>query len=295
MQTIEALKRKIDSVTDLESVVKTMKAMASVRIKQYEKAVLSLRAFSRTIDMAMQVVVSHPLPPLAEDRKTRDGHVGAVVFGSDQGMAGQLNDVVLNHTLKHLRQSLPPETGNMRFIAVGARMKRKLERVGHPVDAYIRVPGSVAGITSHVQDILSVIDEWERRWSPRRIWLYYSIKPEKTGFLPHAERLLPIDQQWVEELKKKEWPSRCLPMITMDTTAMFSSLIKQHLFTAIYKAFAESMASENQSRLQSMQQAEKNIQEELDDLSMEYHRRRQMAITGELLDIVSGFEALETT
>jgi len=73
---------------------------------------------------------------------------------------------------------------------------------------------------------------------------------------------------------------------------LFSALIRQHLFVVLYRAVAESLASENASRLASMQAAEKNIQEHLAGLTMRYHQERQQSITEELLDIVTGFETL---
>ena len=74
---------------------------------------------------------------------------------------------------------------------------------------------------------------------------------------------------------------------------MFSSLIREYLFVSLFRAFAESLASENASRLASMQGAEKNIEEMLAELNSSFHQRRQMSITEELLDIVVGFEALQ--
>jgi F-type H+-transporting ATPase subunit gamma len=84
-----------------------------------------------------------------------------------------------------------------------------------------------------------------------------------------------------------------LPLFTMDWMTLFSALIRQYLFVFLFRAFAESLASENASRLASMQGAERNIHSQLSELTMQYHQQRQMAITEELLDIVSGFEALE--
>jgi F-type H+-transporting ATPase subunit gamma len=78
----------------------------------------------------------------------------------------------------------------------------------------------------------------------------------------------------------------------MDWDALFSSLIREYLFISLFRAFAESLASENASRLASMQGAERNIEEMLHELNADFQKQRQMAITEELLDIVSGFEAL---
>ncbi len=78
----------------------------------------------------------------------------------------------------------------------------------------------------------------------------------------------------------------------MDWQRLFSALVREHLFIALYRAFAESVATENASRLASMQAAEKNIQNHLSGLTGQYHRSRQQTITEELLDIVAGFETL---
>ncbi len=79
----------------------------------------------------------------------------------------------------------------------------------------------------------------------------------------------------------------------MDWEQLFSSLIQQYLFVAIYRASAESLASEDASRLAAMQNAERNIEDRMDELNAEYHHQRQNSITAELLDIVAGFEAVE--
>ena len=85
MQTIEDLKRQIESTKDLQSVVKTMKALAAVNIRQYEKAVGSLEEYYSVVEMGMRAVLrSRPDLPVGA-RKAPPGELGVVVFGSDQG------------------------------------------------------------------------------------------------------------------------------------------------------------------------------------------------------------------
>ena len=80
----------------------------------------------------------------------------------------------------------------------------------------------------------------------------------------------------------------------MESDVLLSRLVRQYLFVSLFRAMAESLAGENASRIASMQAAEKNIQERLAELSTAYNQRRQTAITEELLDVVTGFEALMT-
>jgi F-type H+-transporting ATPase subunit gamma len=70
------------------------------------------------------------------------------------------------------------------------------------------------------------------------------------------------------------------------------ALIREYLFVSLFRACAESLASENASRLAAMQRADKKIDELLEDLNGEFHRLRQSGIDEELFDVISGFEAL---
>jgi F-type H+-transporting ATPase subunit gamma len=82
------------------------------------------------------------------------------------------------------------------------------------------------------------------------------------------------------------------PAFASDWDALFSAVVRQHLFVTLHRAVAESLAAENASRLAAMHAAERNIDERLDALRGQFHLQRQTAITTELLDIVSGYEAL---
>ena len=81
-------------------------------------------------------------------------------------------------------------------------------------------------------------------------------------------------------------------MFTMDADQLFSALVRQYLFVSLFRACAESLASENASRLAAMRGAERNIGERITELTGQFHQVRQMAITEELLDIAGGFEAM---
>ena len=85
---------------------------------------------------------------------------------------------------------------------------------------------------------------------------------------------------------------RTCPRSSATTPATLRALIREYLFVSLFRACAESLASENASRLAAMQRADKNIDELLEDLNGTFHRLRQSGIDEELFDVVSGFEAL---
>ena len=291
MQTTESLKRTIKSAQDLLGVVKTMKALAAVSIRQYQRAVESLAEYNRTVEMGLEIALKKMTVDVSPVRKSTVNRIGAIVFGSDQGLCGQLNAGIANHAMDEMA-ALGVKTENRAVICVGMRPADILEDMGQEVLEVLDTPSSTASITPMVQDITMILEEWRFRHQIEHIYLYYSEYISGANYRQKTLRILPVDQTWLETLRKKKWVSRTLPTFTMDWENLFRSLIREYLFVSLYRAFAESLASENASRLAAMQNAEKNIEERLEELFVQFHRQRQMIITEELLDIVAGFEAL---
>ena len=294
MQTSEALKRRIQSAQDLLGVVKTMKALAAVSIRQYQKAVESLGDYNRTVEMGLQIALRERRGGGAASEKTKVNRVGAIVFGSDQGLCGQLNNIIVAHAIEEMDR-IGIKRENRIVIAVGMRAADILEDTGQRVLEVLTTPGSTSGITPMVQDITILLEDWRFKRQIEHMYLFFNHYVSGATYRPMTVRLLPVDRQWLKNLEMKKWPSKTLPLFTMDWEALFRSLIREYLFVSLYRAFAESLASENASRLAAMQSAEKNIEERLEELFLHYHRQRQMTITEELLDIVAGFEALGGT
>ena len=292
MQTTESLKRKIKSAQDLQSVVKTMKALAAVSIRQYQRAVESLIDYNKTVEMGLQAALKYRTGVAGVVPAVSQSRIGAIVFGSDQGLCGPLNENIANHALDGMA-ALGVPTENRLLITIGLRVNGYLEDAGQRITECLTMPSSVAGITPMVQDLILVLENWHFRHQIEHIYLYYNEYISGANYRVHSLPLLPVDEHWLKNLKQKEWPSHELPIYTMAWGALFMSLIREYLFVSLYRAFAESLASENASRLASMQNAEKNIEERLQELNGQFHRQRQMTITEELLDIVAGFEAMK--
>jgi F-type H+-transporting ATPase subunit gamma len=179
------------------------------------------------------------------------------------------------------------------ILAVGQRAATQLKPRGQEVEETLEVPGSTAGITSTVHDVLPCIEDWHSRRGIAMVGLFYCRPHSGASYRPRGIRVLPVDLEWIHSLKARPWTTRMVPMYTMDTGQLFHSLIREYLFVSLFRAFAESLASENASRLASMQLAARNIEERLKSLAGEFRQSRQNAISSELLDIVSAFEALK--
>ncbi len=291
MQTPEALKRTIKSAQDLLGVVKTMKALAAVSIRQYQRSVESLADYNRTVELGLQIILKdrQGAPEPARQRAPR---LGAIIFGTDQGLCGQFNNLIAQHAVEELDKTGFKKEDRF-FIVVGVKAADILSDTGQNVFEILTQPGSTAGITAMVQDITLLLEDWRFKRSVENMVLFYNEYLSGATYRPRTLKLLPVDKVWLTDLQKQKWDSRTLPTFNMDWERIFRSMIREYLFVSVYRAFANSLASENASRLAAMQNAEKNIEERLEELHVQFHRQRQMTITEELLDIVAGFEVLK--
>ncbi|MFO8080596.1 MAG: F0F1 ATP synthase subunit gamma [Armatimonadota bacterium] len=291
METIESLRGRIGTAESLQSVVSTMKSLAAVSIQQLEGVVRSIDEYNRSVELGLQVALrNRPEGVHLSAPRLRDA-LAVVVFGSDQGMCGQFNEDIASHAIEDMRE-IGVEGGERAVLAVGARTAVQLETAGLTIDDFLGIPASPGTIAPVVEQIAMQIERWRAERGFDRIFLYYNQRASAGRYRPTTHRLLPIDREWLDRIAARRWPTKLLPQISMPWRPLFSKLLQQHILVALYRSTVHSMMSEQTARMQSMQAAEKNIEERLDELRNTFRQTRQTAITSELLDIVSGFEAI---
>lgn len=280
--TMEDMRQKIGRTENLGSVVHTMKALAASNIGQYEDSVRALEDYYRTIVLGLSVCLGRPTAELTGAVPSGKADTSAVVvFGSDQGLVGQFNERLVDYTIDRLDR-LP---GDKKIWAMGERIGNRLGEQGLPVVKIYNVPGSIHAVPAFVGRLL--IESWRSPY-----YLFFNRPAAGASYEPAFQRMLPLDQQWVQEMTEREWITDQLPETLGDRLLTLRALIREYLFVTLFKACVESLAAENTSRLAAMQHAEKNIEHLLEDLQRTYHRERQQRIDEELFDIVAGFEAL---
>lgn len=299
METLEALSARLTTTEDIQSIVRTMKALSSASIRQYEHAVEAMSDYERAIELGLRAVLRDrrrqgDWSPPGEDR--RHGHRRAlIVIGSDRGLCGRFNDRIASHA----RQSLDAVAGDEAaapplLCVIGLRAAARLEAAGHKADRLFMLPGSVAGLAGSVQRAAIEVDRWFADEGASKVDIVFNRRNQRTLAEPVRRAVLPVPRDYLDRLSRQPWPSRGLPLLRMDTARLFDWLIGQHLFVVLYRSLAESLASEHASRLAAMQNAERNIDDRREDLQSQYRKKRQETITRELLDVVAGFESVRT-
>jgi len=292
MDTLESLRSKTEGAKDLQSVVSAMKAMAASNIVQYETAVSSLADYFHTI--ALGIIAYFKAEKIAAiientaSKNKREKVICAIVFGSDVGLVAQFNDsmaIFVSNSLKDL-------PGKKEIWAVGERVQLLLSDEGFKTTKLYPVPNDINAVTPLVTELLSKSQGRQQKEAVTAFYIFHNQPNSNSGYTPVMQRFLPLDEEWKNSLQQIKWPTKIQPQIAGGVKPTLVALINGYLFASLFKASVESMASENASRLDAMQRAEKNITDLLEDLGQKYHRLRQSSIDEELFDVVSGFEAL---
>ncbi len=287
----ETLRRKIAGAEDLEGVVRSMKALAASSIGQYEKAVQSLNEYYRAVELGLSVCLREagPASLAMNDRSSKKMASGAVVFGSDQGLVGRFNEAVVEFAVRTLK-STPGKIS--KIWAVGDRAHSLLADSGLNPAGLLSVPASVNAITPLIGQILIEIEAAREHGDLSEVYVFHNHPKSGALYEPLSKRLLPLDRAWQDKLAAMPWPTKILPEVIEGAVSPLSAFIRGYLFVLLFQACAESLASENASRLAAMQRAEKNIEDISEELNHSLHRIRQESIDEELFDVISGFEAL---
>ena len=291
---MESLSRKAATAQDLASVVRSMKALAASSIGQYERAVESLHHYHRAVELGLSACLRQiaSAPDVSTGKPVRT--IGAILFGSDQGLVGRFNEVLMEFAVDKLR-SLP---GTLeRIWTVGERMQSLAAGAGPagtalPTPRLLPVPNSVEAITPLVGRILIDVEAAREQGAVVEIYSFHNRPRSAAAYDPVCQRLLPLDAAWRRDSVAPPWPARNSPQVIDALAPAVEAFIREYLFVLLFQAGAESLASENTSRLAAMQRAEKNIREIIDQLNGKYHRLRQETIDEELFEVVAGYESL---
>ncbi len=289
--TAESLARKIASAGELQSVVRTMKAVAASSVGQYDKSVRALADYYRTVELGLSACLRQDDPAASNTPSkgaSRSGAVSAIIFGSDQGLVGQFNDAVADYAI----QSLAALPNKAQVWAVGERVHARLADAGLPLLGLFAVPNSVQAIAPLVGKIQINSEAQRANADDGGLWVFHNRPLSGAQYEPVGQRLLPLDEQWRLGLAKVVWPTKSLAEVLGGRASTLRALIREYLFISLFRACAESLASENASRLAAMERADNNIRDLLVQLNATSRQLRQSQIDEELFDVIAGFEAL---
>lgn len=283
MASLRDIKRRITSVKSTQKITRAMKMVAASKLRRAQEAILRARPYAYHMrDLVNRVAVrtrgaEHPLL-----RPGAGGKVGIVVVTSDRGLCGGFNANIVGHTLRALKSDF--EGRETELTVVGRRGVEALKRRNAPVRATF--PGHAEDpVADSVARIIDDLVEDFMRGGTGEVYCIYNEFKSAVQQRVTVERLLPIE---ISESETRELDYLYEP----SQEQVFDALLLRNLRIQMQRILFESAASEYGARMTAMESATRNAGEVINRLTLQYNRARQNAITTELIEVISGAEAL---
>ncbi len=287
MPSTRDLRRRIRSVKGTQQITKAMKMVAAAKLRRAQQRITEARPYAETLarvlgNLAARTEHSHPL---LEDREGDRSWL--VVVTSDKGLAGSFNATVLRQAERELRSG---RLGEVEVVAIGKKAADHFRKREHTV-AHAEST-TMSQLTA--QDGARLAEMFITAFTSGQVdsvWLLYNRFVSLIRYEQGLERLLPIEPPAATDEPTDEVEVDYLYEPDPDT--LLAELLPRHVEVQVQTALYDSAAAEQAARMTAMGAATKNAAEMIDRLTLLYNRTRQAAITKELLEIVSGANALE--
>jgi F-type H+-transporting ATPase subunit gamma len=295
MATLREVRSRISGVKQTQKITKAMKMVAAAKLRRAQSAVVAARPYAR----GMRELLQHLLPavepgsePLLTARPLL--RLGLIVVTSDRGLCGAFNSNIIRATTAHLSSVLPGSAGEgtVRLFCVG---KKGLD---YFVKQSLPVPGKYAGLFNHLtvaaaQEVVRQVVEMYLAGELDRVDVIYNEFKSIAQQRLVVKQLLPIVTDAAPETGVH--PAAAPDYIyEPGQRSIVAALLPRYLQFSVWHMLLESNASEQGARMTAMEAATENADEMIQVLQLQYNKARQTTITKELLEIVSGAEALKT-
>ncbi|MBW2644901.1 MAG: F0F1 ATP synthase subunit gamma [Deltaproteobacteria bacterium] len=284
MPQLKEIEKQLNGVRSLKDIVHSMRSLAAVNLYKTEKVLQSIRQYRLMIQEGLGLanyLLSAP-GPKREDKSVLP--TAYLIFTSDQGLSGTFNEKIIDFV-----QQYESPSEEILYMVSGIRGRDLLQERKINVFLHTSAPNSIDGIKRAMRDLSDTLYLYYSEGRFGSLILFYNVYESVGRFTPTAFSVLPLD---ITQFKKnKSLPTQ--PHLYLTPEELLPLLLEEYLFIELYRALAESLASENSSRLKSMDSAGKNIDKKIEELLQLYRISRQEEITSEMLEIISGAEALK--
>jgi len=286
MASLREIRRKIKSYKSTQQITKAMKMVAAARLRKAQQAILNARPFAQKMEalIAESAASIEEMEGLPFFTKVLGKKRLLLVITSDKGLAGAFNTNLIREGLKYIRHH---GQENVEIAVVGRKGRDFFRRT--PVvmrKDYVGILGQVRFAQAEV--ITSdVLDAYGTKAFAAVDVLYNEFKSVMQQ-KPVVKTLLPVLPPQARQ--KLRWPEY---IYDPDKIAVLSALWLRYLKAQVYRILLESSAGELGARMSAMENATQNASELLGSLTLLMNRTRQAVITNEILEVVSGAEALK--
>ena len=292
MPSLKDLKNRIESVKSTRKITKAMQMVAAAKLRRAQEAAEMSRPYTERFNavmasLAASVGDSDTAPKLLSGTGSDKVHL-LVVMTSERGLCGGFNANISKKAKTHA-QKLLSEGKELKIITVGKKGRDQMKRdyakymIGHVDLTNVKRVG-YADAQGIAKDVLGRFDAGEFDVAT----IFYSKFVNVVSQVPTAQQIIPASFDEEEEGAE----SKALFDYEPDEEAILADLLPRGVATQIFSALLENGASEQGARMSAMDNATRNAGDMIDNLTIEFNRSRQAVITNELIEIISGAEAL---
>ena len=292
MPSLKDLKNRIESVKNTRKITKAMQMVAAAKLRRAQDTAEASRPYSERFNsvlgaLAASVDASENAPKLLSGTGSDQTHL-LVVMTAERGLCGGFNSNIAKLARQHAND-LTTAGKTVKILTVGKKGRDNLRRdfgsnfVDHVDLTQVKRLG-YSDAQSIAQDLLARFDGGEFDVAT----IFYSKFENVVSQVPTAQQVIPASY----EQSADDAAGRSFYDYEPDEGAILANLLPRGVATQIFSALLENGASEQGARMSAMDNATRNAGEMIDKLTIEFNRSRQAVITNELIEIISGAEAL---
>ena len=296
MANLKDLRNRISSVKSTQKITSAMKMVAAAKLRRAQEQVESARPYAEKMQRIISSIadnVTSPeiFPPILMGREKDNTHL-IIVSSSDRGLCGGFNTNIIK-AAKELMNNLENKGKKVKFLCVGKKGKEQITRFYKDKMINVETDFSQAKIDfSEISDFTKKITEmFDKEEFDSCTFIYAKFRSAIQQNII-KQKLIPftrVDSQEKESVTDKE---KEVYDFEPQEGEILPSLIPANITTQIFHGLLENYASEQGARMTAMDSATRNASDMIDDLTLFYNRTRQAVITKELIEIISGAEAV---
>lgn len=296
MTTLKALRNRRKSVQSTQKITMAMKMVAGAKLRRAQEHVEAGRPYARLMNQMLRDLAANaqalevPQPLLTGTGKTEIHLI--LVATSDRGLCGSFNATILRQARKIIASSLS-EGQTVKLMSVGRKGKDILirEYESFLIESFVEVGHPRLHFSDGQQIADSLLKMFEDGVFDICTLIYNRFKSAITQEVT-AQQIIPIKADLADVDSLKGQPLKAIYEYEPDEVKILSELLPQNVAVQIFNALLENSASEQGARMTAMDNASRNAEDIIRQLTLTYNRTRQAHITRELIEIISGAEAL---
>ncbi len=292
MPSLKDLKNRIESVKSTRKITKAMQMVAAAKLRRAQESAEAARPYAERMTGVLSNIAAsakdrEDAPALLKGTGSSERNL-MVVCTSERGLCGGFNSSIVKLAKEHIAR-LQGEGKKITILCVGKKGREQLKRDYEDLFIDPIIFEGVKRITyTEAEKVADVVLKSFDASEYDVVTLFYAEFQSVISQVPTALQLVPASIPEVEGEAAAASQYEYEP----DENALLSDLLPKNVTTQIFRALLENAASEQGARMSAMDNATRNAGEMVDKLSIQYNRSRQAAITSELIEIISGAEAL---